>query len=243
MLKKSIVLLVIVILLSGCGFLPFGEKGESEETVEAQPTPTLDETVLDLPTPAPPPEIETGEEGVVSLLEGSPPPTPTLPAPEESGGAMAEIVRLPRYNTARFSFEPAAGWEVIDLGNDTLLIRLSGDDEVYSGIRSNSPYGYLRYAGGIAEGTPITDVLDEMQSRLAGVEVNEEVAMPIIDGLRGVGRFVEGRNEQTGFRAYLVVFPLQDGVVKGVFWGPQAGWAEVAPQLNVVLSSLRWSRL
>ena len=255
-----LVMILLALVLSGCS-LGFGKRVSSEEaTGQGAPTPTLASesvqptaqaevvppTPAALPTDTPLALIDTlGTEAekqagdVVSLL-GGPLPEPTLPAP---GEGAAEVIRQSRYNTARYNFEPAAGWEMNELGPDTLLIRRTGDDGVFDGAMSTSPYIYLQYTDWVTDSTPLADILTDMTQGLDGVQQVEDSASPVIDGLRGVGRFVDGQNEAGTYRAWLVVFPLQGGVLRGVFRGSADEWATVAPEMNSVLAPLRWPKL
>lgn len=260
MTRNKILVLVTILLaitLSGCS-LGFGKRVSSEEAA-GKTTPTLAAenvqptvpveiapTPVTMPTETPLPLIDTLEaeaekqtDGVVSLL-GGPLPEPTLPAP---GEGAAEVIRQSRYNAIRYNFEPAAGWEMKELGPDTLLIRRTGDEGVFDGAMSTSPYIYLQYTDWLTDSTPLADVLADMTQGFDGVQQVEDSASPVIDGLRGLGRFVDGQNEGGAYRAWLVVFPLQGGVLRCVFRGSADEWATVAPEMNSVLTTMRWPKL
>lgn len=272
MRRKLFVLFVLMMLFgTACSLPGFGRRvssdgatptpsGATEATVETIPVQEDAEVPLAgggqtiPPTPAivslaggqGEPQSEQPVSDTTSLLAGGPSPeaTPTLPAPGGSpAGEAVEVVRQARYHTARYSFEPAAGWQMDELDPDTLLIHQTGDDGPYTGAANVSPYAYLRYTEAISEGTRLVDALADMRQTLAGVQTAEDAAMPIIDGLRGAGQFVEGRNDAVAYRAWLVVFPLQNGALQGVFWGPADTWADIAPQLNAILVSLRFPQL
>jgi hypothetical protein len=79
-----------------------------------------------------------------------------------------------------------------------------------------------------------------MRSGLGGVEVEEPPISPILDGVRAGGQFVEGSNDELHYRAFLTVIPLtKNQVVELIFWGDEAAWATLAPQMARVLETVR----
>lgn len=229
-------LLPLLLLLSGCGL--FG--GQAEETPpppEVTPTPL----VIDLPTPTPLPVEPPPGQGVVSLLDN--------PAAEESllAGPSADepppAVQQPRYAAGAFSFVPPAGWEVVDLGGGALLARRAGADP-FTGPANTLPFIYMRpvKAGPDSDTSALLANLDSaVLANLGGVQTTEPPGGIIIDGVKGVWQFAQGRNDALDFRAFLMAIPAgNDTRLHLVIWGPQESWGATAPEMAKVLETMRF---
>lgn len=229
-------LLMMLLLFTGCGLLGGGDEPETAEEETAEETPP-EEVVIDLPTPTPLP-ADPGQEEMMSLLEG---PEPVSALPEEPEAARA--VQMTRFSAGPYSFVPPAGWEAVELGDDLLVVRRSGDD-LFAGPYNHAPYIYLRpvKADTALDTDTLLDRLDQtILANLAGVQTTEPPQGIIIDGLKGVWQFAEGRNDMGQFRAFLMAIPAGGGnVLLVVVWGPAAEWETLAPEMANVLETMRF---
>ncbi len=166
-----------------------------------------------------------------------------IPLESSGNSANSAPVQTPRFHAEYFSFMPPPGWEVIDFGQ-ALLVRQSDDESIFAGEQNQSPFVYMRLrdAGEQAAATGL-DVVGEMKGLVAGVQSAEPAAVPILDGARGVGQFVEGYNDAIAFRAYLLTVPVNAQSLEIVFWGPRDEWATVAAQMATILETIRFPEI
>ena len=227
-----VITVLVLIPLTGCSF--FGGDDEPPPAPEETVTPL----VVDLPTPTPLP-VQPTEGQMVSLVDTGTSSLSDTPLEQ----AEPQAVQMPRFSTSEYSFVPPAGWEVAEMGDNVLIVRRPGDD-LFTGPQSSVPYVYLRTspAGGTLDTAALLADLDgDILANLAGVDTTEPAQGVVIDGIKGVWQFAQGRNDTGQFRAYLMAIPAGgDTVLYVIVWGAAAEWGALAPQMAKVLETLRF---
>jgi hypothetical protein len=223
---------------------------QGEANVPPAPVP-VQETVIELgpvdDTPAgaalfsPAGDADPTAGGPIEIdAVGGVPPANLVSEPVGPDVAPETDIEAVRFAIPGVNFELPLGWEAVTLGPDAYVLRPIGAETIFEGPANTSAYIYLRLAGLTDPTKPLGGSLAAMQAGLGGVELAEVPISPSLDGVRSGGQFVDGSTDLLHYRAFLTVIPLtQSQVIELVFWGDDATWTTMGPQMARVLETIR----
>ncbi len=227
------ILLLVMIILTGCN--PFGGDDPTPTPIPETPTPV----VIDLPTPTPLPVAPPAGEDTVSLLDTAAPPL----ADELLPTVEPQAVQMPRFSAGDFSFVPSPGWAVMEPGNDVYIVHRAGWFP-FNGSTNMAPYVYLKAIPDVGnDAAALQTALDSLVlANLAGAQTTEPMLGIVIDGVTGVWQFVDGRNDNGQYRAFLLVIPTGESTLAAVVWSTVDDWAIYADEMANVLETMRFPK-